>query len=212
MLKIFLLVLLYPIFTLAHHINGEPEVHLNTFENGDVANADDVNENFEVLKNAIESIELLPGPAGPVGPPGLAGVDGVNGLPGMPGVGGEQGPKGDQGDIGPQGPQGPQGPSGPSGSSSTYSGRCFLQNGSCQNFGPLQWLTDPQNTTCMIDFYRRDWASMCSVTNISVGTINAECFYAYTINFSPALGELYWNTTDTSNAIFEMDYICHVSP
>ena len=66
MLRIFLLFLLYPIFTLARHINGEPEVHLNTFENGDVANADDVNENFEVLKNAIESIELLPGPVGPV--------------------------------------------------------------------------------------------------------------------------------------------------
>lgn len=49
------------------------------------------------VNNAIETIELTPGPQGPQGPQG------------------ETGPKGDKGDPGPQGPQGPQGEKGEKG-------------------------------------------------------------------------------------------------
>jgi hypothetical protein len=49
----------------------------NVFVNGTVADADEVNENFEALANAIDSI-----PAGPEGPPGPQGVPGPQGIPG----------------------------------------------------------------------------------------------------------------------------------
>ncbi len=84
-------------------------VELNTFTNGEVADADDINHNFNYLDERITNISLTPGPqgpAGPAGPQGIAGENGQNGLNGIDGVDGIDGA------TGPQGPQGPQGPAG----------------------------------------------------------------------------------------------------
>jgi hypothetical protein len=64
------------------------------------------------VDDAIETIELTPGPAGPQGEPGPAGRDGIDGKDGEPGKDGAQGI---QGPVGPEGPQGIQGPEGPAG-------------------------------------------------------------------------------------------------
>ena len=57
----------------------------------------------QVVDQAIDGIELLPGPVGPIGPTG------PQGEPGIQGPQGEQGPQGIQGIQGPEGPQGIQG-------------------------------------------------------------------------------------------------------
>lgn len=57
----------------------------------------------QVVDQAIDEIELLPGPVGPIGPTG------PQGEPGIQGPQGEQGPQGIQGIQGPEGPQGIQG-------------------------------------------------------------------------------------------------------
>ena len=44
-------------------------IQLNTFNNGDVADADDVNENFQNLKNVLDNIVANGGIEGPQGPP-----------------------------------------------------------------------------------------------------------------------------------------------
>jgi len=78
----------------------------NTFQSGSPALASEVNENFDVLVQAVqvlESTDPVPGPAGPEGPQGPQGVQGPEGT---------QGPAGPQGPVGPQGPEGPQGPAG----------------------------------------------------------------------------------------------------
>ncbi|WP_455202099.1 hypothetical protein [Kaarinaea lacus] len=85
----------------------------HTFSNGQPANADQVNENFQELVNRIDAIPA--GPEGPMGPQGLPGVNGQNGLNGLDGEQGPQGPQGEQGIQGIQGIQGPQGVEGPEG-------------------------------------------------------------------------------------------------
>jgi hypothetical protein len=86
------------------------------FSNGQPANADQVNANFQELADRIEEIpEGPPGPQGPMGPQGLPGVNGNNGLNGPEGPPGPQGEQGIQGEQGPPGPQGPQGVQGPQG-------------------------------------------------------------------------------------------------
>lgn len=70
----------------------------NTFQNGDVIEAEEFNQNFDALKTAIDSIPAGPqGPVGDAGPPGPQGADG---------------PPGPIGATGPAGPEGPQGPAG----------------------------------------------------------------------------------------------------
>ena len=73
----------------------------NTFENGKVADANEVNENFEALATAIDNIPAGPpgpeGARGPMGPPGEMGPVGLQGAPGPQGERGEQGPQGDPG-------------------------------------------------------------------------------------------------------------------
>ncbi len=100
------------------------EIQLNTFQNGQVADADEVNENFQNLKTAIDDVVDNGGIIGPQGPRGLTGDVGAKGDKGDQGDVGPQGPqgprgltgdvgvkgdKGDHGDVGPQGPQGPRG-------------------------------------------------------------------------------------------------------
>ena len=48
-------------------------LQIKQFNNGDVADADDVNNNFNNLKYAIENIIVGPGPQGPVGDKGPTG-------------------------------------------------------------------------------------------------------------------------------------------
>ena len=89
------------------------------FSNGQPANADQVNDNFQELADRIDAIPAgaqgEPGPAGPQGLPGVNGNNGLNGPEGPPGPQGEQGIQGIQGPVGPQGAQGPEGPQGPAG-------------------------------------------------------------------------------------------------
>ncbi|AQA18003.1 hypothetical protein BST95_06870 [Halioglobus japonicus] len=61
----------------------------NTFSNGTVADADQVNENFQSLSDAINAL-----PAGPEGPAGAQGPAGPAGPPGPQGAAGPQGPAG----------------------------------------------------------------------------------------------------------------------
>lgn len=79
---------------------------LITFSNGTVADADDVNANFNELATRIETISLTPGADGATGPQGPAGPQGNQGNQGDPGIQGIQGLKGDPGEQGPAGNDG----------------------------------------------------------------------------------------------------------
>ena len=82
----------------------------NVFSNGAVADADEVNENFNALAQAIDNV-----PAGPQGATGATGPAGADGAVGPQGATGAIGPQGATGAIGPQGAMGLQGPQGPPG-------------------------------------------------------------------------------------------------
>lgn len=60
------------------------------FENGQIADADDVNANFSELEDRITNVSLIPGPVGPAGPQGPQGPRGLTG------------PEGPAGEIGPE--------------------------------------------------------------------------------------------------------------
>src|SRR5690606_30204370 len=66
------------------------------------------------LVDAINNIELTPGPEGPAGP------EGPQGPQGEAGPQGDQGPQGEQGIQGIQGPEGPEGPQGDPGEDLTH--------------------------------------------------------------------------------------------
>ncbi len=76
----------------------------NEFQNGTTIDADEMNANFDALENAIDTIQLLPGPEGPQGEQGPAGAEGPQGIQGRQGVAGPTGPAGPQGEQGPPGP------------------------------------------------------------------------------------------------------------
>ena len=96
-------------------VQAEPLVE---FSNGSIADANEMNANFNELAKRIETISLTPGPAGVKGDKGDKGDKGVQGLQGVAGVAGAdgaQGPagvKGDKGDKGDTGTQGLQGVAG----------------------------------------------------------------------------------------------------
>jgi len=92
---------------------------LVVFSNGGIADADDVNANFNELGTRIETISLTPGPVGaagsqgPVGPQGLQGLQGFQGAAGVAGAVGAQGPAGADSTVaGPTGPAGTDGATG----------------------------------------------------------------------------------------------------
>ena len=94
---------IYSIMTAAIFVagtaSGQTQVP-NVFQSGQPALASEVNENFDVLVQAVqvlESTDPVPGPQGPEGPQGPVGATGPTGLPGPAGL---------------EGPQGPQGPAG----------------------------------------------------------------------------------------------------
>lgn len=74
---------------------------------GDPISADEVNANFALLADRLESI--TPGPTGATGATGPAGPRGIDGAVGPMGPTGPVGPTGPQGNVGPVGPPGPQG-------------------------------------------------------------------------------------------------------
>jgi len=85
----------------------------NIFSNGQPANADQVNDNFQELADRIDAIPAgAQGEPGPQGLPGVNGNNGLNGPEGPPGPQGDQGLQGIQGPVGLQGDIGPQGPPG----------------------------------------------------------------------------------------------------
>ena len=122
-------------FLLAPLVNAQDE--LTEFENGAIADADDINSNFQILKNAIDSINSDDGsklytadgaPASSLGVNGDIYIDTLNydfygpkqtggwGIPAsLVGPAGIDGADGDDGDAGPQGAQGPMGATGPTG-------------------------------------------------------------------------------------------------
>lgn len=76
----------------------------NTFQSGSPALASEVNENFDVLAQAVqvlESTDQVPGPQGPEGPQGPIGATGPTGPTGSPGATGPQGPAGQDAVIDP---------------------------------------------------------------------------------------------------------------
>ena len=84
----------------------------------------DLSANLNSLQEALNNIELTPGPAGPAGPAGPKGADGAAGEKGADGALGPMGPQGEKGaaglagekgDRGPQGLPGERGPQGPPG-------------------------------------------------------------------------------------------------
>ena len=72
----------------------------NTFQSGSPALASEVNENFDVLVQAVqvlESTDPVPGPQGPEGPQGPVGATGATGPTGLPGPAGPEGAQGPPG-------------------------------------------------------------------------------------------------------------------
>ncbi|MBA6340906.1 DUF1566 domain-containing protein [Colwellia sp. MB02u-10] len=82
---------------------------LTVFSNGSVANANDVNANFNELETRIETISLTPGTAGATGAQGIQGAQGLPGNAGADGALGLVGAQGIQGDAGTTGAQGAKG-------------------------------------------------------------------------------------------------------
>ena len=72
----------------------------------------DLSANLNSLQEALNNIELTPGPAGPAGPKGADGAAGEKGADGALGPMGPQGEKGADGALGPMGPQGEKGAAG----------------------------------------------------------------------------------------------------
>ena len=127
----------------------------HTFSNGQPADADQVNENFQELVNRIDAIpEGPPGPQGPIGPQGFPGINGQNGLNGLDGEQGPPGLQGERGPVGPAGPQGEQGPPGPAGESvvinfdpyrHNFSSKTFRVNG-YNELGEYGWFSQEVRT------------------------------------------------------------------
>jgi hypothetical protein len=100
---------------------------LTVFSNGKVADANDVNANFNELETRIKTISLTPGETGAVGAQGIQGsqgftgaagangAQGIQGLSGNAGTNGVNGAVGAKGDAGAKGAKGIQGLSGNAG-------------------------------------------------------------------------------------------------
>lgn len=59
---------------LGHASQADPETSIPyIFESGKKAMADEVNSNFNALEDAIDAVQLIPGPQGIQGPPGTVG-------------------------------------------------------------------------------------------------------------------------------------------
>ena len=92
-----------------------PAAVTHTFEQGGLIKADEMNDNFNDVVDAINTISLTPGPQGPEGPAGPTGDTGPQGPVGPMGATGPQGPAGPTGATGSTGATGATGPAGPTG-------------------------------------------------------------------------------------------------
>jgi len=84
-------------------LNFAQAAPLVVFNNGDVADADDVNANFSELEARINTISLTPDPVGSRGPAGADGADGADGSRGPAGADGADGADGSRGPAGADG-------------------------------------------------------------------------------------------------------------
>jgi len=89
-----------PVYAKEPHHKGKPFKELWNAIN-------ELKDEINSLWEAVENIQLTPGPPGPQGPQGPPGPPGEQGPPGPQG---EQGPQGLPGEVGPAGPPGPPGP------------------------------------------------------------------------------------------------------
>jgi hypothetical protein len=97
---------------------------LTVFSNGKVADANEVNANFNELETRIKTISLTPGETGAVGAQGIqgsqgftgaTGAQGIQGLPGNAGTNGRNGTNGTNGTNGVAGGKGAKGDAGAAG-------------------------------------------------------------------------------------------------
>jgi hypothetical protein len=88
---------------------------LTVFSNGKVADANEVNANFNELETRIKTISLTPGETGAVGAQGIQGSQGFTGATGDTGARGIQGLSGDAGTNGRNGTNGAAGGKGATG-------------------------------------------------------------------------------------------------
>ena len=94
---------------------------LTVFSNGKVADANEVNANFNELETRIKTISLTPGETGAVGAqgiqgsPGFTGATGAQGIQGSPGDAGTNGTNGTNGEAGDKGDAGAAGQNGADG-------------------------------------------------------------------------------------------------
>jgi hypothetical protein len=88
---------------------------LTVFSNGKVADANDVNANFNELETRIKTISLTPGETGAVGAQGIQGSQGFTGAAGANGAQGIQGLSGNAGTNGVNGAVGAKGDAGVNG-------------------------------------------------------------------------------------------------
>ncbi len=141
----------------------------NTFQNGQTADANEVNANFSALATAIDNIS--PGPAGPAGPEGPAGAPGATG---------------DTGAIGPQGPQGIQGIQGETGATGPAGGTNAFAN--------FYALMPPDNAATVapganVDFPQDGPTSGGGITRAGPNTFNLAAIGIYQVMFQVSVNE-----------------------
>ena len=189
------------------------------FENGQVANADDINANFQALKESIDSISveagatLLTGEGLPSGSSGAVGdvyIDtlsyafygpkiesgwgiGVS-LIGPTGITGPQGPQGETGATGPQGATGatgPQGPKGDTGASGVSGSITELTDALVEEYS-LYIGTDPSATT-------ERWQAYSATANAALGIYALASITTGDDNTASGAWALSSNTTGDDN-------------
>jgi hypothetical protein len=127
------------------------------------------------LWDAINKIQLTPGPVGPAGPMGPAGPSGPQGPAGVPGPAGAQGLKGDTGPAGPSGGPGAigaQGPAGPTGATGPQG-----PPGSAGPQGPAGLMPFCQEGQVLLSLGPSGWAcrTLCSGNFVDVQLSNENC-------------------------------------
>jgi hypothetical protein len=159
---------------------------------------------------AINNIQLTPGPQGepgPVGPPGPAGAQGLPGPVGAigpmgpagptgpQGPGGDTGPQGEQGLQGPpgaDGPQGPEGPQGPAGQDADLTGYAT------QNWVEVNFATASDSENADIDLqYQID-----DISAMAAGGWSAERTDG--VSFTNLEGTHQWNSIPGLTKTFEL--------
>jgi hypothetical protein len=158
------------------------------FNNGNIADADDVNANFNELETRIETITLTPGPVGPAstvaGPTGPAGAASI--------VAGPTGPAGAASTVaGPTGPAGAAstvaGPTGPAGAASTVAGPKGAAGLGAVVFNTAPTVNDDMNSSYSVGTVWID----TSAANAYILVDNSANAAVWTVMGGSATGSLY---------------------